>query len=123
MNETIVTIIVAVLGSTGLWTVINQHFFTYIGQKRQLSEKQKEEIKDILKPTNDMVLGIGYDRLVHSCNKYIERGWIDIDELNDLNKYLYTPYRELGGNGTAEMLFRKLEALPNKPQEKEESYV
>lgn len=122
MNEAIVTIIVAVLGSTGLWTVINQHFFTAL-QKKTLSEKQKEEIKDILKPMNDMVLGIGFDRLIHVCNKYIDKGWIDIDELNDINKYLYSPYRELGGNGTAEMLFRKLEALPNKPPEKEEEHV
>jgi hypothetical protein len=116
-EESIVAIIIAVLGSTGLWTVINQHFFTYIGQKRKLSEMQKDEIKNILKPTNDMVLGIGYDRLIHVCNKYIDRGWIDIDELNGINKYLYEPYRELGGDGMAEMLFDKLQALPNKPKE------
>lgn len=116
-EESIVTIILAVLGSTGLWTVINQHFFTYIGQKRKLSEAQKDEIKTILKPTNDMVLGIGYDRLIHVCNKYIDRGWIDIDELNGISKYLYEPYIELGGDGMAEALFDKLRALPNKPKE------
>ena len=122
-EELIATIIVAVLGSTGLWSLINQHFFATIEQRKALSNKQKDEIKDILKPTNSMVLGIGYDRLIHICNKYIDKGWIDINELNDINKYLYTPYRELGGNGTAEMLFKKLEALPNTPPEKEAENV
>ena len=76
-------------------------------------------INDILKPLNDMVLGIVYDRLIHVCNKYIDQGWIDINVLNDIDKYLYSPYRERGGNGTAERLFDKLRALPNKPPEKE----
>ena len=43
---------------------------------------------------------------------YIERGWITQDEYEDLNKYLYNPYREMGGNGTAERLMTEIKKLP-----------
>lgn len=118
-NELIGAIIIAAFGSTGLWTVINQIITSVLEKKKAISENQEEKIKTILKPTNDMVLGLGYDRLIHACNKHIDKGWIDPDSLADIDRYLYRPYRELGGNGTAEMLFDKVKALPNTPPEKE----
>ena len=118
-GELVGAIIIAAFGSTGLWTVINQIIGSYLEKKKAISENQEEKIKSILKPTNDMVLGLGYDRLVHVCNKHIDKGWIDPGDLADIDKYLYRPYRELGGNGTAEMLFDKVKTLPNNSPERE----
>lgn len=101
-TDIILAVVVAAFGSTGLWTLINTIVQAHI-------EKKKKN------PVQDMVLGLGYDRLVHVCNKYIRQGWIDQDDLRDISKYLYIPYIELGGNGTAEMLFNKVKNLPNTP--------
>lgn len=59
-----------------------------------------------------MLLGLGHDRIIYLCMKYIERGWITQDEYEDLNKYLFAPYVELGGNGTAERLMTEVRRLP-----------
>ena len=43
---------------------------------------------------------------------YIERGWITHDELENLYEYLYKPYENLGGNGSAQRVMREVEKLP-----------
>ena len=93
---TIVTLIVGMFGSTGFWT--------YIQNKRiQNSDEQK------------MIMGLTYISIVKHCEYWIDQGWVDQDDLNDLQKYLYEPYRNKGGNGTAERLFNKCCNLPSKP--------
>lgn len=93
-----ITSVLTVFGSVGFWQLI-QHIL---------------DRKSIIR---EMVLGLAYDRLLHLCEKYLDRGWIETDELADLNRYLYEPYRKLGGNGTAEKLMKKVENLPNKKGE------
>lgn len=61
-----------------------------------------------------MLIGLGYIKIVDSCLKYIDRGYITDEEYNSLYCYLYTPYRELGGNGTAERLMNEVKNLPIK---------
>lgn len=63
-----------------------------------------------------MLLGLGHDRIVELCLKYIDRGWIYEEEYENLVKYLYEPYTELGGNGTAKRLVtHDVARLPIKP--------
>ena len=88
------TIIVAIFGSSGFWLVIQK----VIERKSALRQ---------------MVFDIGYERLISACRKYIEAGWIDLDELEELDKHLYQPYKAMGGNGTAELLMEKVQKLPN----------
>ena len=57
-------------------------------------------------------MGLGHDRLVYLCMRYIERGWVSSDEYEDLNKYLYSPYTEMGGNGTVKKLMSEVQKLP-----------
>jgi len=61
-----------------------------------------------------MILGLGHDRIVSLCNEYIERGWISSDEYENLYKYLYKPYEEMGGNGSAKRLMAIVNNLPVK---------
>lgn len=102
-NEIIVTILVAIFGSSGFWLLV-QRFI----ESKSASRK--------------MLLGLGFERLKRECEKYIEQGWIEIQDFEELTKYLYIPYRDLGGNGTGEMLYMKVKGLPNesKVSEKKE---
>lgn len=91
--QVIVTVLGAVLASGGLWNYL---------QKRHDRKDAKTK----------MILGLGHDRIVFLAMKYIERGWITQDEYEDLVKYLYTPYQDMGGNGTAKRLMEEVVRLP-----------
>ena len=88
-----VAVIAAVLGSNGLWA--------YLQNKRNKKDAKTK-----------MILGLGHDRIVFLCMRYIDRGWISNDEYEDLNKYLYIPYQEMGGNGTVRKLMEEVTKLP-----------
>lgn len=90
-------IVLAVIGSTGLWGGV----WTLIQKK---IEKKSAKSR--------MILGLGHDRIIGLCQKYISRGWITKDEYEDLHDYLYVPYKDMGGNGTAERLMKEVDRLP-----------
>lgn len=74
--------------------------------------------KDLAKQANTrLLMGLAQDKIVHLSVKYIERGWITADEYEHLRDYLYAPYVELGGNGTAERIIHLVENLPLHPEE------
>ena len=91
--EILITVMLAVLGSNGLWTYI---------QSRNTRRTAKDR----------MILGLGHAEIFRTAEKYIERDGITTDELEDLEKYLYKPYKEMGGNGTAETIMHKCHSLP-----------
>ena len=65
-----------------------------------------------LKNQSQMLLGLGHDRIIYLGTKYIEDGYVTEDEFENLNKYLYEPYKALGGNGTAEKIMDDVRNLP-----------
>ena len=91
--EKAILIICSVLASSGLWAFIQ-------------SRLDRKDAK------SRMILGLGHDRLMFLCSRYIERGWISNDEYEDLTKYLYKPYQDMGGNGTVERLMNEIRNLP-----------
>ena len=91
--EKVILIICSVLASSGLWAFIQ-------------SRLDRKDAK------SRMILGLGHDRLMFLCSRYIERGWISNDEYEDLTKYLYKPYRDMGGNGTVERMMNEIRNLP-----------
>ena len=98
-KDLITTIIVAVFASTGFWA-----FLTAVLNK----------ILDKKNAKTQMLLGLGHDRIKNLAEHYIAQGWISSDDFEDLEKYLYTPYRKMGGNGTAEKLMDDVRKLPIK---------
>lgn len=90
---TVATIIAAAFGSTGLWQLI----------QRRLDKKDVR---------TRMLLGLGHDRIIDLGMKYIEQGYITRSEYENLHKYLYKPYIEMGGNGTAKRLMEAVNKLP-----------
>lgn len=97
--ELVITILASVFASTGFWNVI---------QARQ--KKQSNETK--------LLMGIAYTKIVQTAEIYIARGWVTSDEYHELYHYLYEPYLDMGGNGTAKRLMDIVKTLPNEPQNK-----
>ena len=95
--EVIVTLAVAVFGSTGFWTWMSNH-----------SEKKSNEGK--------LLMGLAYDKIIWQCEKYIGQGYIPANEYNELNRYLFEPYKAMGGNGTAAKLMGEVSSLPTEPR-------
>ena len=89
-------IIVAILGSTGLWTLIN-NIITYIKDKKSIEKKA--------------LLALLHDKMYYLCQHFINKGEITTDELENL-EYLYKPYSALGGNGTCKRLYEEVLRLP-----------
>ena len=58
-----------------------------------------------------MLMGLAHDRIVELGMKYIDRGAITRDEYENLYDYLYLPYKELGGNGSAERVMEVVKQL------------
>lgn len=90
--QILVTILGSVLGCAGFWSFLDKR------------KERKEAAKEKQSASNRMLLGLAHDRIIYLCLKYMNRGWISTDELEDLLKYLYEPYRDMGGNGTVKRL-------------------
>ena len=98
-TEFIGLIVGAIFASGGFWAFITAWY-------NNRSKRQTALIK--------LMLGIGHREIVECGMEYIERGYITKDEYNDLLTYLYNPYVELGGNGTAERIVEEVKKLPIK---------
>lgn len=92
-TQIVLTVFSSVLASSGLWAIV---------QKRIDSKDVKTQ----------MIIGLGHDRVVYLGMKYIERGYITRDEYENLNDYLYKPYRDMGGNGSAKRVMDEVNKLP-----------
>lgn len=91
--QMIVTIICAVAASSGFWAYI---------QKRN----ERKDIK------TQMLIGLAHDRIIYLGMSFIERGWISQDEYENLYEYLYKPYEQMGGNGSAKRVMTEVNKLP-----------
>ena len=92
----VVTIVTSVLASSGFWAFLQKHFDKNDATKR-------------------LLIGIGHDRIMHLGMQYIQRGNITADEYENLHDYLYLPYKENGGNGSADRIMHEVEKLPILP--------
>ena len=77
---------------------------------RRLSKRIKEQEKE-RQSIKTGLLAILHDRLYQACLRYISQGWIDDDDMKNL-EYLYKSYHALGGNGTGTELYNRAKSLP-----------
>lgn len=91
--EMFITVICAVLASSGFWAYV----------------QRKKEKKDL---RTQMLIGLGHDRIISLGTRYIERKYITQPEYENLADYLYKPYKAMGGNGSAERIMKEVEKLP-----------
>lgn len=95
--DIIVTLIVAVFGSTGFWTWLQSR-----------SKKKSAETR--------LLMGLAYSEIINRADACLSRGWVEVDEYNELDRYLYRPYAEMGGNGTAQKLMNEVRNLPTRKE-------
>ena len=100
MTEAIWVAIIAGIASGGLSPLI-----IFLIQRKDSHKKN---------PLADMVRGLGHDRIIFLGTEYINRGYVTKDEYENLHDYLFKPYQELGGNGTAEKVMSEVSKLPIK---------
>lgn len=91
-TQVILTIITALLTSSGLWA--------FLGSRLEKNSAERE-----------LIVGIAHIELVFFGMQYIERGWITRDEYETLQA-LYKPYIKLGGNGSGTRIMQEIEKLP-----------
>ncbi len=95
--RTSLIIVCSILGSGGFWAVLGKYF-------------QSRDVRT--KATTRLLMGVGYDKITTLGLRYIERGSITRDELEDFRRYYFEPYAALGGNGIAERIMREVMNLP-----------
>lgn len=91
--EALVTILVSVLASSGVWAVV-------------MKIMDKRDVK------TQMLIGLGHDRIMYLGKSYIDRGYITSTEYENLVDYLYRPYELMGGNGSAKRIIDEVKKLP-----------
>lgn len=97
--QMIITVVCAVLASSGFWAFIQRR-----GDKKDLKTQ--------------LLLGLAHDRIMYLGMHYISRvdengqAWITKDEYENFYNYLYKPYENVGGNGSAKRLKMEVDKLP-----------
>ena len=91
--KTACTVLITLIGSAGFWS--------YLDARRAKKSASTR-----------LLIGIAHDRITFLGMKYVERGYITRDEYENLNDYLYEPYAEAGGNGSAKRVMEEVRKLP-----------
>lgn len=91
--KTACTVLITLIGSAGFWS--------YLDARRTKKSANTR-----------LLMGIAHDRIVFLGMKYVERRYITSDEYENLNDYLYVPYAEAGGNGSAKRVMEEVRKLP-----------
>ena len=91
--STVLTIVCAVIASNGFWTW---------WMRRQ----------DKNSATNKLLIGLAHDRIMTLGMQYIHQGSVTADEYENFRTYLYEPYRDAGGNGSANKIMAEIDRLP-----------
>lgn len=91
--ETLITVLCAVLASSGFWALI-----------QKLTDKKDAKTQ--------MLVGLAHDRILYLGMSYAQRGYITKDEYENLYDYLYKPYLKMGGNGSAKRVMGEVDKLP-----------
>lgn len=104
-QELLFAIVASVFGSTGFWALITA---IWTAHNKKVSTEGK------------MLRGLAHDRICELGEKFLKQGYITKDEYENLHDYLFLPYKELGGNGTAEKIVEDVKRLPMMKTSKKE---
>ena len=105
-QQATLTIVVTFIASSGFWTFMNS-----LTMKKWDAKKCQETDNYNI---TEMLIGLGHDRIMYLGVTYIDRGWITRDEYENLHDYLYVPYKNLGGNGSADKIMKEVNDLPTR---------
>ena len=92
IQQTLLTVVGAVLASSGFWAYFQNRL-------------NKNTVH------SNMLIGLAHDRIMYLGMSYIERGWLTRDEYENIYNYLYEPYERMGGNGSAQRIMDEVKKL------------
>lgn len=93
MIQSLITIAVALISSSGVWGLFN-----LVIQKKS--------------DTTRLLRGVAHHLIVRESHRLLEQGYMSTEDYRNIRKGLYEPYKQLGGNGLAEKLMNDVEKLP-----------
>lgn len=99
-------IIIAILGSGALSAII-AGVFNLINNHSSIKSNESK-----------LLMGLAYKAIVELSQKYINRGYISVEEYKELEHYFAKPYMARGGNGTAAKLVKEVSQLPTEKENK-----
>lgn len=105
-HDIILAIVASVFGSTGFWALLTA---IWTAHNKKVSIEGR------------MLRGLAHDRICELGEKFLKQGYITKDEYENLHDYLFLPYKELGGNGTAEKIVEDVKRLPMMKSGKKEA--
>ena len=97
MSDYVFPVIITLIGS-GVWSFLIE--FIKLRTEKASAEKK-------------MLLGLGHDVLYQRLTYYLDRGYIEPAELQNV-ELVFRPYLGLGGNGIIKVLYEKVCELPQK---------
>lgn len=103
-EEFLITIIVAIVGTTTFWTFVTEVW------KHFRDKKRKQINPEDIQLMQAGMLAMLHDILFKSCRFYLSKGKIDEDGYANL-EILYKSYHGLGGNGTGTELYNRASRL------------
>lgn len=101
--ELIITIVLAALGSSGLWTLID-----HLIARKDRRRGQADEIRERQRAVN---LALLHHLLYNICERVLLRGKVYVSEYDDI-AHLAEQYFAEGGNGTGRLLIEEVKKLP-----------
>ena len=104
-----ISVFTAVLASSGLWAYLQKRY------EKQFDARQKDD--EGRAAERAMLRGLAHDRIMYLGMQYIDRGWCTQEEYESLEVYLFEPYENLGGNGSAAKVMGEVRKLPLKSQD------
>ena len=74
-------------------------------------EQEHRDTMERLGKQENASLASLHDRIYQEGTRLLDKGWASVDEIDNFS-HLYQPYRDLGGNGTGEAMFKRVMDLP-----------
>ena len=99
-----IALVSALLGASGLWEYIGKRLDAKIALATKHEQNRQAE--------RDLLVGLAHDRIMWLGMSYIDRGYITRDEYENINDYLFIPYENCGGNGSAKKIMHEVRELP-----------
>lgn len=99
----ILTALLSALTSSGFMSLV-----LYFVQRRDRRIDKREADNSA---QSRMLIGLGHDRMILLTDRFVRRGCITLKEKRNL-EYLYTPYRDMGGNGDCKIGYDACQSLP-----------
>ncbi|MFW7373899.1 hypothetical protein [Vagococcus fluvialis] len=99
--------------NAALMALTGMGFYGFFKYKFEKMKGDKASVDTRLSNLEHANLAMLHNKIYVQCAKHLEEGFISIADLDDLD-YLFNAYKNLGGNGTGEILYNKVKALPNK---------